>query len=138
MRRTALLALLALMLAVPLGLAACGGGEEASPTPETIEGETPTAATTEEETTEEPGSTVEGDAAAGEEVYASAGCGGCHTMEAAGSTGNVGPNLDDTKPAAGLVVDRVTNGRGAMPAFEGQLSEKQIADVTAYVVESTQ
>jgi mono/diheme cytochrome c family protein len=136
MRRTALLTLLALALAVPFGLAACGGGEETSPTPETIEGEAPTAATTEEETTEE--TTVEGDAAAGEEVYASAGCGGCHTLEAAGSTGNVGPNLDDAKPAAGLVVDRVTNGQGAMPAFEGQLSEKQIADVTAYVVESTQ
>ena len=138
MRRLTLLALLALALAVPLGLAACGGGEETTATPETIEGPPPTAATTEEETTEEPGSTVEGDASAGESVYASAGCGGCHTLEAANSSGNVGPNLDDAKPAAGLVVDRVTNGRGAMPAFDGQLSEKQIADVTAYVVESTQ
>jgi mono/diheme cytochrome c family protein len=138
MRRLALLALLALALAVPLGLAACGGGEEASPTPETIEGPPPTAATTEAETTEEPGSTVEGDASAGEGVYASAGCGGCHTLEAAGSTGNVGPNLDDSKPSVALTTDRVTNGRGAMPAFEGQLDEKQIADVAAYVVESTQ
>jgi mono/diheme cytochrome c family protein len=138
MRRPALLALLVLALAVPLGLVACGGGEETTATPETIEGTPPTAATTEAETTEEPGSTVEGDASAGEDVYASAGCGGCHTLEAAGSSGNVGPNLDDAKPAAGLVVDRVTNGRGAMPAFEGQLSEKQIADVAAYVVESTQ
>jgi mono/diheme cytochrome c family protein len=137
-RRLSLLALLALALAVPLGLAACGGGEETTATPETIEGPPPTAATTEAETTEEPGSTVEGDASAGESVYASAGCGGCHTLEAAGSSGNVGPNLDDAKADAGLVVDRVTNGRGSMPAFEGQLSEKQIADVAAYVVESTQ
>ena len=138
MRRIALLTFLALALAVPFGLAACGGGEEASPTPETIEGPPPTAATTEAETTEEPASTVEGDATAGEGVYASAGCGGCHTLEAAGSTGNVGPNLDDSKPSAALTTDRVTNGRGAMPAFEGQLDEKQIADVAAYVVESTQ
>ncbi|MDQ3875074.1 MAG: c-type cytochrome, partial [Actinomycetota bacterium] len=32
-----------------------------------------------------------------------------------------------------LVVDRVTNGKGAMPSFKDQLSEKQIQDVAAYV-----
>ena len=79
----------------------------------------------------------EGDAAAGESVYASAGCGGCHTLEAAGSSGSVGPNLDDSKPEHALVVDRVTNGSGAMPAFD-ELDEKQIQDVAAYVVASTE
>ena len=39
--------------------------------------------------------------AAGEAVFASAGCGGCHTLEAAGSSGNVGPNLDEAKPDHG-------------------------------------
>ena len=136
MRRPLVIALSALALASPLGLAACGGGEEVSPVPETIEGPVPTAST--EETTEQPTSTVEGDASAGEQVFASAGCGGCHTLEAAGSSGNVGPNLDDAKPDAGLVTTRVTNGQGAMPSFKDQLSEKQIADVTAYVVQSTQ
>ena len=87
---------------------------------------------------EAPTSTLEGDAANGEKVFASAGCGGCHTLEAAGSRGNVGPNLDDAKPDSALVVDRVTNGAGAMPSFEGQLSEQEIADVAQYVVESTQ
>ena len=52
-------------------------------------------------------------------------------------SGTVGPNLDDSQPSFELVVDRVTNGAGAMPAFEGQLSEQEIADVSAYVVEST-
>ena len=80
----------------------------------------------------------EGDAAAGEAVFASAGCGGCHTLEAAGASGAVGPNLDDSKPDAALVVDRVTNGAGAMPPFGDQLSEQQIQDVAAYVVASTQ
>jgi mono/diheme cytochrome c family protein len=80
----------------------------------------------------------EGDAAAGEAVYASAGCGGCHTLEAANSSGTVGPNLDESKPDAALVEERVRNGAGAMPAFEGQLTDQQIADVTAYVVASTQ
>ena len=98
---------------------------------------TETAAET-EQTTETGGEEAEGDPTAGEAVYASAGCGGCHTLEAAGSSGNVGPNLDESKPDQALVVDRVTNGRGAMPAFGEQLDEQQIQDVAAYVVASTQ
>jgi mono/diheme cytochrome c family protein len=129
MRRAALLLA---FLALSLGLAGCGGGEETTPTPETVEGTLPEQTTTEAEEPE-----VEGDAAAGEAVYTSAGCGGCHTMEAAGSSGSVGPNLDDSKPDFALAFDRVSNGQGAMPSFEGQLSEQQIADVAQYVVEST-
>ena len=132
MRRPTLVLVLALALLVPLGLVACGGGEEVSPTPETVEGTLP------EDTTEEsPGSTLEGDAAAGEEVYNANGCGGCHALEAAGTTGTVGPNLDDSKPDKELVVDRVTNGRGAMPAFKDQYSAEQIEAVADYVVSST-
>ena len=117
-------------------------GTEAETTEPTETTETTdTTDTTETETTGETGGDVgnaEGDPAAGEEVYASAGCGGCHTLEAAGSSGNVGPNLDEAKPSHELVVDRVTNGKGAMPSFKGQLSEQQIQDVAAFVVESTQ
>jgi hypothetical protein len=64
-------------------------------------------------------------------------CAGCHTLKDAGWAGNVGPNLDDAKPAFSLVVDRVTNGKGAMPSFKGQLSDQQIADVASYVVKAT-
>jgi mono/diheme cytochrome c family protein len=78
-----------------------------------------------------------GDAAAGAEVFASAGCGSCHALADAGSTGAVGPNLDESQPSYELVVDRVTNGMGAMPSFAGQLSEEQIQDVAAYVVQVT-
>jgi mono/diheme cytochrome c family protein len=134
MRRAALIAVLVLSF----GLAGCGGGEEASPTPETVQGTLPEATTTEETTAETTTtSSVKGDAAKGKEVFASAGCGGCHTLEAAGSSGNVGPNLDDAKPDAALVVDRVTNGKGVMPSFKGQLSEQEIADVAAFVSQST-
>ncbi len=63
----------------------------------------------------------------------SAGCVGCHTLADAGAAGNVGPNLDEVKPPFDLVVDRVTNGKGAMPAFGGQLSETDIQNVAAYV-----
>jgi mono/diheme cytochrome c family protein len=129
MRRAAVLALLALLL---VGVVGCGGGEETAPTAETVEGTLP-----EETTEEEPASTLEGDAAAGEEVFTANGCGSCHTMEAAGTSGSIGPNLDESQPDFELVVDRVTNGQGAMPAFGDQLSEQQIADVAAYVVDST-
>lgn len=72
----------------------------------------------------------------GESIFASAGCGGCHTLAAAGSNGNVGPNLDDAKPSKELAVDRITNGRGGMPSFKGQLSEEQIEAVAAFVTEN--
>ena len=125
------------LLALLLGVAGCGGGEEVAPVPETVQGTVPAATTSETTTGEEPTTSVEGDAANGEKVFASAGCGGCHTLDAAGSTGNVGPNLDDAKPDASLVVDRVTNGQGVMPSFKGDLSDQEIADVAQYVFEST-
>ena len=80
---------------------------------------------------------AEGDAAAGEEVFASSGCGSCHTLSAAGTTGTIGPNLDEAKPSHELVVERVTNGASPMPSFKDSLSEEQIQDVAAYVVAST-
>jgi cytochrome c oxidase subunit 1 len=71
--------------------------------------------------------------AAGKAVFASAGCGGCHTLGDAGSHGNVGPNLDQAKPPYTLAVARVTHGRRSMPAFQGQLSGAQIQAVARYV-----
>ncbi|HEX4679289.1 MAG TPA: c-type cytochrome [Gaiellaceae bacterium] len=78
-----------------------------------------------------------GDAVAGKQVFETAGCKGCHTLKDAGATGTVGPNLDQAKPPLSLVVARVTKGQGAMPPFAGQLTDKQIADVAAYVVKAT-
>jgi mono/diheme cytochrome c family protein len=78
-----------------------------------------------------------GDATAGKAVFASAGCGGCHTLADANATGTVGPNLDQLKPPLSKVVPQVIKGGGAMPAFKGQLSAKQIADVSAYVVKAS-
>ena len=78
-----------------------------------------------------------GDPTAGKKVFTSAGCSGCHTLSDAGSTGNVGPNLDQAKPPLSLAVERVTKGSGAMPPFKGQLTDTQIADVTAYVVKAS-
>jgi mono/diheme cytochrome c family protein len=97
---------------------------------------TETTETTATETTETETTPTEaaGDPAAGKEVFlGAAGCTGCHTLSDAGSTGEIGPNLDATKPPFDLVVDRVTNGQGVMPSFAETLTEQQIQDVAAYV-----
>ena len=70
---------------------------------------------------------------AGKSVFASAGCGGCHTLKDAGANGAVGPNLDQAKPPLARVIDRVTNGKAGMPSFKGQLNAAQIQDVARYV-----
>lgn len=77
-----------------------------------------------------------GDPAAGEEVFASAGCGTCHTLEEAGSTATVGPNLDESSIDEAGAAQQVAEGGGGMPPFSGQLSEEQIRDVAAFVVAS--
>ncbi|MFN8122188.1 MAG: cytochrome c [Thermoleophilia bacterium] len=73
-----------------------------------------------------------GDAAAGKAVF-TANCSGCHTLADAGATGQVGPNLDDLTPDEATVQRQVINGGGPMPAFQGKLTDQQIADVAAYV-----
>ncbi len=60
-------------------------------------------------------------------------CAGCHTLAAAGTTGTIGPNLDQLKPAFAIVVRQVTNGGAVMPAFKGKLSAAQINAVAKYV-----
>ncbi len=60
-------------------------------------------------------------------------CGSCHTLADAGTTGTVGPDLDQSQPAEALVVERVTNGQGVMPPFEGVLTEEEITEVAVYV-----
>jgi cytochrome c6 len=88
-------------------------------------------------TTTAPPAAAQGDAAAGKQVFASASCGGCHTLKAAGANGKVGPNLDQLKPAYDAVVHQVEVGGGVMPAFKDSLSAKQIQDVSAFVFAST-
>jgi cytochrome c553 len=130
------LTVLALLLAALALVAAGCGGDEVSATPETIEGEIPEETTTGGGNEDLPALDLTGDASAGESVFASAGCGACHTLSAAGTNGTVGPNLDDAQPSYELAVERVTLGRGGMPSFEGQLEPQQIADVAEFVSSS--
>jgi mono/diheme cytochrome c family protein len=120
-----LVSLAALVLVV-----GCGGSEETTPSPETVIGSVPT----ETGGGGGGGGDVEGDPAAGKDVYASAGCGSCHVLADAGSTGTIGPSLDDSSIDFAGAVEQVTNGGGGMPPFSGELSEEEIANVAAYVV----
>jgi mono/diheme cytochrome c family protein len=70
--------------------------------------------------------------AAGKQVFTQ-NCGGCHTLKDAGTSGSVGPDLDQLKPPKATVVRQVNNGGGPMPAFKGRLSAAQINDVATYV-----
>lgn len=69
----------------------------------------------------------------GKQIFETAGCTGCHTLKDAGSTGTVGPNLDQLKPSESAVQHQVETGGGAMPSFKGKLSAAQIAAVAQYV-----
>ena len=117
------------MILGALGLvgAGCGGDDNSSAPPATT-AETTTGGG---ETTTGGGET--GDAVNGKAVFASAGCGSCHTYSKAGSSGSIGPNLDDLAPSFDTVVRQVTNGGGPMPSFKDQLSEQEIRDVAAFV-----
>jgi cytochrome c6 len=76
---------------------------------------------------------ADANAAAGATVFRVAGCGSCHTLSAAGATGQIGPNLDDLEPGFEQVRAKVEAGGGGMPAFRDDLTAKQIRDVAAFV-----
>ncbi len=128
MRGRAILPAIAAVAAAASLSAGCGSQGTTRAVPETVEGPLPTTTTP---------AAGEGNPEAGAKVFQSAGCGACHALAAAGSKGTVGPDLDEAKPSLELIIDRVTNGKGAMPPFRDSLSEQQIADVAAYVVQAT-
>jgi mono/diheme cytochrome c family protein len=98
----------------------------------TGEGATTEAATTEAATTEAT-ETEGGEDADGAAVFASAGCGGCHTFGPANSKGNVGPKLDGIDLSKDEIEQQVRNGGGGMPPFGDSLSDAEIAAVADYV-----
>ena len=60
-------------------------------------------------------------------------CASCHTLKDAGTSGTVGPNLDQLKPSEPTVEKQVRHGGAVMPAFQGKLSDAQIKAVATYV-----
>ena len=64
-------------------------------------------------------------------------CGVCHTLQAAGSSGNIGSNLDQLKPTMPRIISAITNGIGVMQSWEGILTREEIEAVAYYVFNST-
>jgi len=138
-RRAALIAVVGVLLA------GCGGGEETAPLPETVEGTTSTPA-------EPQPPAASGDAAAGKQVYASNGCGSCHTFKPAGSSGTTGPDLDELpdfaekagEPLPAFTSESIENPSayveegfpdGVMPKYD-QLSDEELADLVAFLTQT--
>ena len=126
---------------LPIGLlafalAGCGKAEVVQPTPDTVIGTVAQAPT---------------GSAAGKALFVSNGCGSCHTYKPAGSTGKVGPDLDnlpaDAKKAnkgplpayvkqsievpSAYVVPGFPNG--VMPPYKGKLTDAQINDLVKFL-----
>jgi outer membrane protein assembly factor BamB len=86
-------------------------------------------------TTTSAGTTTNAAAANGEQVFI-ANCGSCHRLNAAGTSGTIGPDLDQLKPSEARVERQVRNGGKIMPAFEGRLSNAEIVAVSKYVADN--
>jgi mono/diheme cytochrome c family protein len=112
----------------------------------TTTGETPTG--TETGAPEQPS----GDPAAGKELFTTTAqppCASCHTLQEANATGTVGPNLDEVLKGkdAAFIHESIVNpdaeiatgySAGIMPGVYGdQLNDQQIADLVAFLVQST-
>ena len=79
-----------------------------------------------------------GNVIAGAEIFLDAGCGGCHVLSAGRPPARRGRGLDDRirreRRRFDEVATRIRGGGAGMPAYRGRLSERQIRDVTAFLV----
>ena len=64
-------------------------------------------------------------------------CGVCHTLQAARSTGDIGPDFDQLRSTIPQIISAVINGIGVMPSWEGILTDEEIEAVAYYVFNST-
>jgi mono/diheme cytochrome c family protein len=132
LRRGGVLSLVAAALTT-ITLTACGGDSSSNDTGTSSATSPPAAGASTAATTESGGASAGAD---GAKIFASAGCASCHTLKAADSNGQVGPNLDDLKPDEATVEKQVTNGGGGMPAFKDSLSPEEIKAVSTYVADN--
>jgi mono/diheme cytochrome c family protein len=125
-----LVARVVLIVFAGLLLAGCGGEKTVSPTGAVV-GSLPKAA--------------KGDPAAGKKGFNDSGCGGCHAFTPAGSSGNIGPDLDKVLKgkSADFIKQSIVDPNAeiapgyqpnVMPAGYGsQLNSKQLADLVAFL-----
>jgi cytochrome c551/c552 len=133
-------ALAVLLGASVLVLVGCGYEGTVAPTAKDTSGTLPQQSST----------LPKGDAASGKKLFASNGCGGCHTFTPAGTNGNVGPDLDklaqyaqqaNQGPLPQFVETSITNPSAyvqsgysdVMPKSYGNLTQTQLADLVAFL-----
>jgi len=87
--------------------------------------------------------------AAGKPVFASNGCGSCHTLKDAGASGKIGPNLDEALKGKdeAFIKQSITDpnaeiAQGFQPnimpqSYGSQLTSQQLGDLVAYLKSST-
>jgi cytochrome c2 len=132
------------VLAVAGAAAGCGAEGTTKALPQTVVGTLPKA--------QVAPTNIKGDPAAGKALFASQGCGGCHTFPPAGSKGTVGPKLvnipaDASKAGQGTVQQYTYESiahpnsyvvpgfpSGVMPDFSG-LGQKKISDLVAFLLQ---
>jgi mono/diheme cytochrome c family protein len=125
-------------------LAGCGSQGTVLPTANGVSGTLPKQQTTPV--------LAKGDAAAGKKLFASEGCGGCHTFKPAGTNGTIGPDLDKLAQYAKqanqgtldqFVQESIINPgnylqpgyQNVMPTTYAKLPSKQIADLVAFLTQ---
>lgn len=125
-------------------LAGCGSGQTVLPTAKKVVGKLPKP--------KAPAKIVlpPGTASAGKGLFASQGCGGCHTYKPAATNGNIGPDLDNLasyaqKAQRGSLTQftaesilhpqaYIESGYGPqMPTTYSSLPKKQVADLVAFL-----
>jgi mono/diheme cytochrome c family protein len=125
-------------------LAGCGSGQVVLPTAKEVVGKIPKPA---------PPAKISlppGNAAKGKQLFTAQGCNACHTYRPAGSSGTIGPDLDNLPsyaqkaqrgPLKQFVAESIIHpqaylepGYGPqMPTSYGSLPKKQIADLVAFL-----
>jgi len=63
-------------------------------------------------------------------------CAICHTLEAAGAAGTIGPSLDELKPDRARVLQVVRTGSGVMPSFADKLTPEEIEAVAGFIAQT--
>jgi len=64
-------------------------------------------------------------------------CALCHTLQAAGAEGHVGPVLDELRPDADRVLRVLRNGLGVMPSYAEKLSPQDMQSLARFVAHAT-
>jgi mono/diheme cytochrome c family protein len=120
----------AIAVVAALAVAACGGDDDSG---DTVEQETATAGAPQEPSEEQPLSPAE---ESGRTLFVQ-NCGSCHTLDAAGTQGQIGPDLGDIPLNEADVLSAIEiGGRGSGNMPMNLVTGKDAQDVAAFVAAS--